>query len=62
MSLDLPWITTHEANLIMDVGICDATFRLKFRDCIRWKLTPGGHYRWLKVEVQEIANTMPKTG
>lgn len=50
-----PWISTGKANRIMDLGICDATFRDKFRGSIRWKLTPGGQYRWSREDVEAVA-------
>jgi hypothetical protein len=56
------WITTREANEILDGGISDQTFRIKFRDHIPWKLTPGGKLRWLRSAVQELATVMPEVG
>jgi len=54
------WIPTSEANDIFDGGISDQTFRLKFRDYLPWKLTPGGKLRWLRSAVQELADVMPQ--
>ena len=56
------WISTGDANRLLNGGICGKTFRDKFRDCIPWKLTPGGHIRWLKSAVEDIADVMPKAG
>lgn len=49
-----PWISTGKANRIMDLGICDRTFREKFKDSIRWKFTPGGQYRWSREDVETV--------
>ena len=54
------WIATGKANRILDLGICDDTFRDKFRDCIPWKLTPGGQMRWLRSAVEELKDVMPE--
>ena len=55
------WISTGKANRILDGGICDDTFRDKFKDSLPWKLTPGRHMRWLRSAVEDLAHTMPKT-
>ena len=60
--VDQDWISTGKANRLLNAGIGDTTFKEKFRDCIPWRLTPGGHYRWLRAAVEEIANAMPETG
>ena len=62
MKLDQVWISTTKANQILDGGICDRTFREKFRECLPWKLTPGRQLRCLRAAVEELARTMPKTG
>lgn len=54
------WISTGDANRILNCGVCPRTFRDKFRDCIPWKVTPGGQYRWLKSAVEELADVMPE--
>lgn len=54
------WISTGKANRILNAGICDATFRDKFREFIPWKLTPGGQFRWLRAAVEELARAMPQ--
>jgi len=50
------WISTGKANRIFDGGIDDRTFRDKFRDALRTKLTPGGQFRWLRTEVEQLAH------
>ena len=54
------WITTTAANAILNTGISDRTFRDSFRDCLPWKPTPGGKFRWLKVAVEELAHAGTK--
>jgi hypothetical protein len=54
------YITTTEANAILNTGISDRTFRDSFRDCLPWKPTPGGKFRWLKSAVEELAHTDAK--
>ena len=49
------WISTGAATRLANLGITEQTFRLKFRECIRWKLTPGGHIRWSREDVEAIA-------
>lgn len=49
------WIPTGKANRILNIGIGDDTFREKFRDCIRWKMTPGGQFRWSREDVEAVA-------
>ena len=49
------WISTGQANKLVNIGICDRTFREKFRECLRWKLTPGGHIRWSREDVESVA-------
>lgn len=53
------WISTGDALRLLNLGICVETFRTKFRDCIPWKRTPGGHIRWHEPTVRAIANNMP---
>jgi hypothetical protein len=36
------WISTSEANELSDSCVCDKVFRIKFRDVIHTKATPGG--------------------
>lgn len=50
------WVSTSRANRILNCGICDDTFREKFRESIRWKLTPGGQYRWNRKDLEELAS------
>ena len=59
---DTNWISTGKANQILDCGIADATFRDKFKDCLPWRKTPGGQFRWLRKAVEEVAKKLPKTG
>ncbi len=54
------WISTGAALKLMNLGICATTFREKFRDCLPWKLTPGGHIRWNRAAIQELAEQMPE--
>lgn len=49
------WISTGRANQILNIGICDDTFRDKFKDSIPWMLTPGGKVRWNRQAVLELA-------
>ena len=60
--MDQDWISTGDATRLLNAGIGTKTFRLKFRDCIPWKLTPGGHYRWLRSAIDTLVNHMPATG
>lgn len=55
------WISTGTAMRIMDLGISPETFRTKFRDWIPWKLTPGGHLRWMEQVVRKVAGHDKKT-
>ena len=56
------WISTSKANRLLDLGICDDTFREKFRPYLPWKLTPGGQFRWLRAAVLELKQAMPEAG
>ena len=56
------WITTTEANAILNTGITDRTFRDSFRDCLPWKPTPGKKMRWLKSAVEQLAHVDAKAG
>lgn len=49
------WVSTSQANRILSIGICDRTFREKFRESIRWVLTPGGHIRWSQEDLRVLA-------
>ncbi len=58
---DQDWISTGKANRIFGGGIDDRTFRDKFRGCIPNKLTPGGHFRWLRSAVEKLKpSALPK--
>lgn len=48
------WISTAQANQILNIGICDDTFRQKFKGCVRWIMTPGKQYRWNREDVETI--------
>jgi hypothetical protein len=54
------WITTAEANAILNTGISDRTFRDGFRDCLPWRPTPGKKMRWLRSAVEELRDAHPK--
>jgi hypothetical protein len=49
------WITTSQANRILNIGICDRTFREKMREALPWQLTPGGQIRWSRAAVEALA-------
>lgn len=54
------WIPTSEANQLLNAGLCDRTFRDKFRDSLPWRLTPGGKLRWFRPAVEDLARVMPQ--
>lgn len=53
--MDQDWISTGKANRLLNIGITDLTFRLKFRECLRFRMTPGGQFRWFKPDVAALA-------
>ena len=55
------YISTGEAIRILGFYLSPHTFRDKYLVLIPWVRTPGGHYRWLKVAVEEQAKLMDHT-
>ena len=46
--------------LVVIAALAVGLFRDSFRDCLPWKPTPGGKFRWLKVAVEELAHAGTK--
>lgn len=59
---DAAWIKTSTALAILEWEMSPRTFRDKYRGTFQFTLTSGGHYLWLRVEIEETARMANSRG
>jgi hypothetical protein len=56
------WIKTSTALGILEWEMSARTFRDTYRDIFQFTLTKGGHYMWLRVEIEDTARLSKSRG